>query len=174
MSTTPTPTPTPKPPVHTTSHHEVAEWIKQQQEAGVLRKCAHLNIAHISWSSGDDSEFQHFIPECKRNSFDWRSGGGLSKEGQLEYLRVLYDGIISCPNNCVNYRSSRVARWLWYLRRPFRAPQLWLIRLFRWFHKLPWQTQVAFIGSFTLLLILKFAPQWLPQILELVKAFRGK
>jgi hypothetical protein len=78
--------------------------------------------------------------------------------------------LISCPQECRFYRR----RWVSRLREFVPVSLRWLKNnlkpAFEWYAKLSGATQVFII----LLLILLFAPRWVPLMIELAKAVTGK
>ena len=78
--------------------------------------------------------------------------------------------LISCPENCKFYQHRWVSKALGFVPASWRWLKAELKPVFEWYSKLSGGTQMLII----LLLILLFAPQWAPKVIELVRAIVGK
>ena len=141
------------------SQNEVAQLINHCIENGRLRDCTHLAIYFER-----HSYTKPFNIICKQQSFDYREN---------EPLPI-------CPRNCIFFASRQIALATesYLEREKFRAGVLrsigGLIKTvtlgpFKWFGKLPWQTQFAII----LLTILFFAPRWIQPILQVLHLLKN-
>jgi hypothetical protein len=81
-------------------------------------------------------------------------------------ITFLHENPIACPANCLNYQSSSRAR----LARLFSKGTKGLVGVGKWLDRQPWQVKLGLIGLVVVVLI----PQWVPRIIELLKAFNGK
>ena len=65
---------TQRPQINTLNQHDVLVWIKQQQKAGVLKRCRFLALTTYNWSSNHQlyAPAEHFLPECEQRSFKWQ------------------------------------------------------------------------------------------------------
>jgi hypothetical protein len=151
----------------------VKGWLDAQIKAKQFRPCGHLllkGVRHRLSGSALTSTRVMFIPECQRRSFVWKRHPVPDLEMEREYL-ALYGQLdeISCPRDCKFFRHRWVSRvqgfvpaslrWLWSCVKPVSE----------WYAKLHGATQVFII----VLLILVFAPRWLPLVIQLVKAVSG-
>jgi hypothetical protein len=166
----------PSPPVRkliqTTSAHEVRVWVEGRIKAGEMKNCAHLNILPWEWRNkeepGETDEPPFFAPVCERQSFEWKYGY-LTKVQQMHFLQGALDqNLVRCPENCRYYRSLRWAK----TERHWRAFWSNVAVPFKWFARAAWQTQVVIIVGVVLIVILSRFPQWLPPLIDLVKAVR--
>src|SRR5467141_3492783 len=170
LSSSPGPSIPPASPIDTRSAHSVTVWIKERQNAGTLRRCANLTIWFFDWledmPKGPILNRKVFLPSCEKHSFEWVHKGltDLQQKNLLEY--GLHQNPISCPANCLYYRNKRWTKFADIGKRPWTFVAL----PFRWFSKASWQTQVSIVGAVTLIVVLWRFPQWLPPLVELVKA----
>ncbi len=95
---------------------------------------------------------------------------GLDRQFELEVLvGQLHVDPIKCPSRCSCYENRKLLQ----LKRLLAYLPSKLGSALRGFSKLPWQVQIVIIVSILLTLILALAPQWVPAIADLVRAFRG-
>jgi hypothetical protein len=162
----------PKAPVHidTRSAHEVKAWMEERKRDGTLKRCANLYIQYVDWMEAPDVlDRKVFLPDCLKHSFHWKVQG-MTDAHQKSYLEhQLGQNPISCPADCNYYQRA----WVQQLRSRCKRVFTPLAVPFMWFSKAVWQTQVALIVAIALIIILWRFPQWLPPLIELVKAVRG-
>jgi hypothetical protein len=154
----------PSPLIDTSSQHNVQVWIEERTKAGALRSCANIEIKRVEDYRPDG--LPYYYPACRENSFLWPSGP-MRMNDRLQILQNgLHLNLISCPKDC-KYFQSRFGRALSMEQKRFFSL---LAKPFGYFSKLPWQTQTFII----LLLILLWAPQWVPAITNLIRAMTGR
>ena len=151
----------------------VKGWLDAQIKAKQFRPCGHLLFKSLRYrmsGSTVSSTRVMFIPQCERRSFVWRRHPVPDLEMERELLAQFGQlDEISCPKDCKFFRHRWVSRvqgflpaslrWLWGSVKPVSE----------WYAKLHGATQVFII----VLLILLFAPRWLPLFIQLVKAVSG-
>lgn len=159
--------PAPPPHIDTTNANAVRQWLESRRKAGAIRRCANLQIRPIP----GDALSQHFLaPICERESFEYiypRAPDSL-KIQLLEFH--LAQNPVSCPKHCSYYENLKWARFKCGCER-FTAR---LAVPLAWFVKTDWQTRVAIIGAFVLIVVLTLFPGWIPLLTDLVNAIRGK
>jgi len=165
-------------PVHTDNRHSVSNWIKKSIEEGRLRDCFNLYIQdyrNIEEGGLDGTKtYTFFLPCCRQQSFVTRFIGR-SNEDHAQALRFgLQVNPLSCPKDCTYYRSRRWSEFKHKAGKPFKNAFEWLLVVLRAYTGLPWQTQVAIIGVPVLIGVFMWAPQWVPALVALVQAIRGK
>lgn len=152
--------------VEVRSLHAVRVWIDERIKSGRFKRCAHLVVLPLNeYHEGVNVPATHiYLPHCNRDSFTW-SQARLGRDSELHILRrVLHSEPIACPPKCRSYENRSWGATKKTAGRLFHIVQNWL----RAFSQLSWRTQTLII----LLLILLFAPAWIPPILELLRAFR--
>ncbi len=152
--------------VEVLSRHTVTVWIEEGIKTGRFKRCAHLVVLPMDeYQGGVEVPATHiYLPHCNRDSFEW-SQGRLNRESELHILRhMLHGEPIACPLKCRSFEHRYTGATKKAVRKFFSTMRDWL----KAFSKLPWQTQTLII----LLLILVFAPRWIPPIVELLRAFR--
>ena len=142
-----------------TSKHDILQDISKGIAGGRFENCVHLDVVEPG-----DFNRRHIC--CKESSFAYsKDYRGLDEKPY-------------CPKGCLLFRIREQVdleaerhqhRQEWKER--FKLCRVWAGRVvslpFQWFSALPWQTQTAIL----LLLILLVSPKWVPQLIELVKAF---
>jgi hypothetical protein len=148
--------------------NEAVEGIERGIKEEKFKDCVNLQLTGHRQLFGYEDIVSGFTIKCREDCVAW------------------YDDLatVGCPSICHLFRSraeaesqkekarleekrkereqerrEMVDRWLNYVATPFK-----------WFSKLAWQTQFLLV----LLLILIFAPRWVPKIIELIRAFGGK
>lgn len=151
--------------VDTRSRHIVAGWVKERVRSGQLKNCGHLGIQSLNvYPEGVFVLPTHtYIPHCSRDSFEWKIGR-LDRDSELHILKnMLNQEPIACPRNCHCYENR-----YWTQTKERAAKVLSLVRSgLKWLSGLSWQTQLGIL----LLLFFALAPNWIPRIIELVKAY---
>jgi hypothetical protein len=164
-------------PVHTSSRHEVKTWIENQIKAGRLRDCVNLYTQdYRAFDKGLDGDQSHvfFLPQCRQQSFisNYRD---LSEEAQVRSLQYsLQNNPLSCPKDCTFYRSRQWNDFKRTAKKPFREVFEWMLVALKTYGHLPWQTQCVIALGLAFAVILWKAPQWVPAIVALAQALRGK
>jgi hypothetical protein len=135
-------------------------------KSGRFRPCAHLVVSPFNeYPEGVNVLPTHiYLPQCNRDSFSW-SQPRVDRQSEFDILRqMLHLEPIACPTNCRCFEHR-----YWGSAKRTGSKLLRAIRdLWGAFSRLPWQTQTLFV----LLLILIFAPRWIPPIIELLHALR--
>lgn len=152
----------------------VRTWVDEQIRAKRFKRCAHLILSSQKQTMGGPagrSTQIFFLPTCQRASFDWGQYNGMDLETQREYLCYYREfDALSCPQNCRFYRHQSVAKIIGFLPTILRAAKNFLRPAFQWFANLKGVTQVLLI----LLVIFLLAPQWIPLLIQLIKALGNK
>lgn len=148
-------------------------WLDEQIKAKQFKPCGHLllgRLIHRMRGPAGSSTRVMFVPQCQRRSFLWKGQPTPDLEFEKELLAMRQLDLISCPSNCKFYRHKWVSRIVGFVPSCLRWLKNTLKPVFDWYAKLSGATQVFII----LLLILLFAPRWVPLVIELAKAVTGK
>lgn len=149
-------------------------WIDEQVAAKRFKPCAHLILKsqtlRMGGPSGRSTQI-FFLPTCQRASFEWGRYSGMDLESQRELLCFHREfDALSCPTKCKFYRNRLAGKIIGFVPTVLRALRSFLRPPFQWFANLPGVTQVFLI----LLIVVLFAPKWIPLLIDLVKAFISK
>lgn len=148
------------------SLHIVKAWIDERIKSARFRKCGHLTVLPLNeYHEGVNVPATHiYFPHCERDSFEW-SQARLGRDSEIHILRhMLHSEPIACPANC---RSFEHRYWTSAKRLLMRFLHL-LEQGASAFLQLPWQTQVLIV----FLVILLFAPHWIPPMIDLFRALQ--
>jgi hypothetical protein len=144
------------------SGHEVRKWLEGQKTSGKIKACAHLRV--LSVTQGNRCAF--FVPSCHMRSFEWKYPPiDLRQETEL-LISLLHENVISCPADCLNYRSV----WRERLARTWVKARGFVIGAAKWFDSQSWQVKLGAIA----LAIVVLTPKWVPLIVQLLNAYHGK
>ncbi|MFL6314730.1 MAG: hypothetical protein ACJ71W_21705 [Terriglobales bacterium] len=159
-----------KPPVRTWNNHAVHMWIKEQQHAGLLKRCVNLHV-YESPRMREGKRFIYNVPGCTKKSFEWPDlPWALDADRLNRFLEdSLHQNPIRCPHNCVHYQSLRVAQWKKAISN-FIPSRKTLAIPFDYFIKLDPTTRVLIF----ILLIVVLAPRLKDPIIQIYKSLTGK
>lgn len=173
------PAPTPKPWINTRSAHNVRLWIRENIKEGRLKNCRYLLIHRVQIGENDpkdpkgelvDTGRSFFVPNCGHHSFESKFAH-LSDDSQLHILESsLNQDPISCPKNCTYFESRSWGNVKFLISHSVRWLCISVVKVWKEFAALSWQTQIAIIG----LLVLLISPRWAPLIVSVAKAVWGK
>jgi hypothetical protein len=162
-------------PIKVESHNEVLSWVNSRKALGTFKRCDHLKVVPLTYHQQNEVPLELFIPECECASFEWKAPcHGDRQMAQKVLVWHLDEDPISCPANCLKYASERWARVRERVNTLCAFAHRYLAVPFQWFAKLPWQTQIAIVVVGVGFGVLKLTPQWVPQIIKLLNAYRGK
>lgn len=158
----------------TANQHAVRMWLKGAIKSGQLKNCTHLGLPLVRISPFSPA----FIPRCDARSFLFPRYQGVPEDTATSMLvSGTQMDMVRCPKDCVLYRSKS---WASVRSAMGAVPKIVTVparNIWSLFFQLPEKTQIVLIifliAGPALVAILKFSPQWMPQIIELIKAFRG-
>jgi hypothetical protein len=151
----------------------VRTWLDERIKANQFKPCGHLllkGLTHRMRGPAVTSTSVMFLPQCQRRSLLWKGQPTPDLELERELLSMGQLDLISCPEYCKFYQHKLVSRLFGFVPASWRWLKAELNPAFEWYSKLSGGTQMLII----LLLILLFAPRWVPKMIELAKAIAGK
>ena len=154
-------------PVETRSAHTVSSWVKARLKSGMFKKCGHLVVLPVNMppTMRRPSRLTRFIPNCNRNSFDWKAPEFDFDDRLERRLHGLDQDPISCPKDCLYYEPRGWTKTKKLVRKIFSGIGSW----FKWFLGLHWAVQVSIL----LLMTSAIAPHWIPPLIDLLKALKS-
>lgn len=157
--------------IDTRSENAVWSWVEERIVSRSFKKCGHLRLVSIlpmiATARLNEMWAPHlpiFLPNCECNSFEYRNN---PLEGRIDHRLAsiwLLNEPITCSTTCRLYEHRK---WFKFKRKFNQIPQITSIP-FKWFSKLPWQTQVLLIALLIILLI----PKAVPPIMRLIQAIK--
>jgi hypothetical protein len=138
--------------------HEAEEFVAAYQQAGYIKRCAHLSIRKHSVSLSTLG----YRPVCAQDAFDQEAHQPYAAGG----LTITFYG---CPPDCRRYQSATRARWIRYGRIAGRTLWNFFAGLGTWYASLSGMAQLVL----ALLVAGLISLSWRTTLLEIVRALKG-